>query len=140
MRRTAFLAPISILALLLLVGGATPGSAGGQKCEAARGNVLTVEGDVQKPIRIGGPVPVYPEIAKEERIEGVVVARLLIEKDGTVSEAKVVESLGEAFDAGAVEALRQWTFEPATLHDEPVRVHFHVTVRYALDGKDERGG
>ena len=121
-------------ALLLLAGGAAL-AGGGKKAKHAEGEkIYAVEGDVQKPKRTGGPVPPYPEIAKEERIEGTVVTRILIEKDGTVSRAEVVQSLGEPFDELALEAVRQWSFEPASLEGDAVRVHYNITINYRLDG------
>jgi len=128
------LATLYVLFGTLICGVAFAGS-GHKKAEVAKGEkIYTVEGEVQKPKRTGGPVPEYPEAAKEERIEGTVVTRLLIEKDGSVSDAQVVRSLGEAFDDLAVEAVRQWSFEPATLDGEAVRVHYNITINYRLDG------
>lgn len=127
------------LAILLAVASAPPAFAGGEKCrskEAREGETVhAVEGDVHKPLRTGGPVPAYPAEALDGGVEGTVVTRILIEKDGSVSDAEVVESLGEPFDASALEAVRQWTFEPATLDGEPVRVNYHITINFKLDGK-----
>lgn len=130
----------AVLALALCVGAAGAALAGGERCareaehaKEAAGPVYAVEGDVQKPLRTGGPLPAYPDFGKKERIEGKVVARVLIEKDGTISEAEILESLRDDFDAHALESLRQWTFEPATLDGEPVRVHYNLTVNYRLE-------
>ena len=69
------------------------------------------------------------------------VTRLLIEKNGSVSSATVVQPLRDDFDAHTLEAVRQWTFEPATLEGEPVRVEYNITVNYRLeDADDEKTG
>ena len=124
---------------LLAVTNTVPALAGGETCRSKAAQegetVHAVEGDVRKPLRTGGPVPSYPSEAIEGGVEGTVVTRILIEKDGSVSDAEIVESLGEPFDASALEAVRQWTFEPATLDGEPVRVSYHITINYKLDGK-----
>lgn len=136
----------TILALAILVlGGGTAVLAGGAKCanndrHANHADVYVVEGDVMKPVRTGGEVPTYPESGKKERLQGSVVARLLIEKDGTVSDAEIVRPLRQDFDAHTLEVVRQWSFEPATLDDEPVRVHYDITVNYRLDGGDGNEG
>ena len=123
------------------VGPMLAGEPGHCDQHSEHADVYTVEGDVQKPERTGGPVPEYPASGKDERIEGVVVARLLIEKDGAVSDAEVVRSLRDDFDSHTLEAVRQWTFEPASLDGESVRVHYDITVNYRLDGgEDEAAG
>lgn len=59
------------------------------------------------------PAPPYPEALRQSGLEGVVTLRIVIEADGSVSEATVVTSSGhEAFDTAAVETLRRWQFEP----------------------------
>ncbi|MBL9088826.1 MAG: energy transducer TonB [Planctomycetia bacterium] len=59
------------------------------------------------------PAPAYPEALRQSGVEGVVRLRIVVEADGSVSEATVVAGSGfEAFDAAAVETLRRWRFEP----------------------------
>lgn len=142
MRKTHTLVRTLVIATTLpfLAGGTL--LAGGVECggKAAKHSmsdeIFTVEGDVQKPKRTGGPVPAYPESAKEDRVEGTVVTRLLIEKDGAVSDARIEQSLGDDFDRLALEAVRQWTFEPASVDGEPVRVYYNITINYRLDGDE----
>lgn len=58
--------------------------------------------------------PVYPPSARERGLEGRVVIRLVVGVDGVPSEVGVTQSSGvESFDAAAVDAVRQWRFEPA---------------------------
>ena len=58
--------------------------------------------------------PVYPALARERGLEGRVVVRLVIGADGVPSEVRVAQSSGfESLDAAAIEAVRQWRFEPA---------------------------
>ena len=101
---------------------------------AGEDKILTVEGDVENPVKIHSPAPVYPALAKEERIQGRVVAKTVINTDGEVEAIEIVESLGEAFDASVREALKQWQFEPAKLNGEVVKVYYHLTINFRLDG------
>lgn len=102
---------------------------------AAERKIHAVEGDVEKPIRTHGPAPAYPPIAKEERIQGRVVAKTVITTEGTIESVEIIESLGEEFDAAVRDALKEWRFEPAKLDGEPVDVHYHLTFNFKLDGK-----
>ncbi|MDH3588578.1 MAG: energy transducer TonB [Gammaproteobacteria bacterium] len=62
--------------------------------------------------------PVYPDRALQRRLEGVVAVSFLIEKDGTVSQPLVVDSVrGSLFKGSALRAIRQWRFEPAYRDD-----------------------
>jgi len=77
--------------------------------------------------------PQYPEDAKKEGVQGVVILDAVIAEDGTVRETRVVQ--GE--DARLVEAARaavgQWRYEPVRDEDgEPMELLFTVTIRFAL--------
>ena len=74
----------AILILLLFAPAAFAGEA----------VILTVEGDVEKPVRIHGPAPVYPALAKEERIQGRVVAKTVINTDGQVEAIEATGASG----------------------------------------------
>ena len=59
------------------------------------------------------PVPPCPEALRRAGIEGLVSLRIVVEADGTVSDARVVASSGYPdFDAAAVATIRRWQFEP----------------------------
>lgn len=115
--------------ILLTLAAASPLAAHG----SAEEKIYRVEGDVEKPVRLGGNVPTYPEQARKERIEGRVVVRAVIDREGNVATTEVVEAEREDLGAAAAEAIRTWTFEPATLEGEPVPVYYHLTVNFRLD-------
>lgn len=75
--------------------------------------------------------PVYPQEALDAKIQGVVIMEARIERDGTVSRARVLKSIPELDDA-AVEAVRQWEFTPTLLNGAPVPVMMTVTVNFTL--------
>lgn len=129
----AGLAGVAVAALMILSPSA-PLVAHGETDET----IYTVEGDVQKPVRLSGDAPVYPEEARKERIQGRAIVRAVIDRDGTVTSTEVVETEHEDLGVAAAEAIRTWTFEPATLEGEPVPVYYHLTVKFRLDGEDAK--
>jgi TonB family protein len=76
--------------------------------------------------------PTYPEEARKQGIQGVVVCESIIDVNGDVVDVKVVETPHEVFIQPTVDAVRQWKFEPATKDGEPVDVIYTLTVKYAL--------
>ena len=74
--------------------------------------------------------PDYPESERASGVEGVVVLALLVDKSGQVSSARVVRSLGKAFDEAAVEAVRQWRFEPLLRDGQPVESEINITINF----------
>jgi periplasmic protein TonB len=67
----------------------------------------------------------------EARIQGVVVMEIRIDEHGSVDRAAVVRSV-PALDAAAIEAVRQWEFEPTLLNGVPTPVIMTVTVQFSL--------
>ncbi|MDD5015283.1 MAG: energy transducer TonB [Atribacterota bacterium] len=64
--------------------------------------------------------PVYPKNLREREIEGKVILKILIDKEGKVQEIHIFESSGyEAFDQIAVKSVRQWQFKPAKKGNQP---------------------
>jgi periplasmic protein TonB len=82
-------------------------------------------------MKVRNVYPVYPADAQEAKVQGVVIIEARIERDGTVSRARVLKSIPELDDA-AVEAVRQWEFTPTLLNGAPVPVIMTVTVNFTL--------
>ncbi|MBZ5497430.1 MAG: energy transducer TonB [Acidobacteriia bacterium] len=61
--------------------------------------------------------PVYPEDARRKKISGVAVIEVIIDETGQIAEAKVLDSPDPSFSQAALEALKQWKFEPARRPD-----------------------
>jgi protein TonB len=75
--------------------------------------------------------PDYPKAAKKKGIEGDVVMKALLTKEGVVDTVDVLRGdpiLAEA----AVKAVKQWRFRPYLLNGDPVEVETQLTVRFAL--------
>ncbi len=77
--------------------------------------------------------PKYTAIARKARIQGVVILEVLIERDGSVSDARVLKPLPMGLDAAARQAVLYWRYEPGrNVRGEPVRTLLHVTVPFRL--------
>jgi len=76
--------------------------------------------------------PKYPEEARKAKIMGHVIVETVINEKGTVDDIKVVESPDESLSEAAVEAVRQWTFEPALCDGRPVGVYYNLTINFQL--------
>lgn len=92
---------------------------------------ITVGGSVMQSKLISRPPPVYPADAKEAGIEGEVQLTATIAKDGSVMQLDV-KSGHPMLVPAAVEAVRQWKYEPTLLNGEPVEVVTSVHVNYTL--------
>lgn len=74
----------------------------------------------------------YTEEARRRGVKGEVVLELVVRRDGTVSDVKVLRRLGAGLDDRAILAVRQWRFAPATRHGTPVDVIVEVAVEFNL--------
>ncbi len=119
-----------------VVGGAVGGEAGGQigGIVGGHGNVPIPAGQVEHPpLVISRVLPVYPAMARARGIEGRVVLRAVVDRDGHVEEAITVIESVPLLDTSAVEALRRWRFEPGRDRDgRAVRVLVDVPIRFQL--------
>ena len=92
---------------------------------------LPVGGVIREPKKLKHVPPVYPVIAQQARVEGIVIIEAIIGTDGRVKEARVLRSK-PLLDEAALTAVRQWVFTPTTLNSVPVPVMMTVTVRFQL--------
>ena len=93
---------------------------------------IHVGGDVKAPVKVSDPPPQYTEIARKARIQGVVIVQAIIDKQGNVTNVKVLKGLPMGLDTAAKDAIRGWKFEPATLNGKPVDVYYNLTVNFTL--------
>ncbi len=77
--------------------------------------------------------PVYPQIAKNARIQGAVVLQAEISKGGTIENLRVISGHPMLVPA-ALEAVKQWRYKPYFLNGEPVAVETTITVNFTLSG------
>lgn len=72
----------------------------------------------------------YPDVAKQRRLEGVVGLSILVSETGKVLEVKIVKSTNPILDDSAMEAVKQWTYQPATKDGVPVKVWLPVSMSF----------
>lgn len=76
----------------------------------------------------------YPPIAKKAGIEGVVIIRALIGKDGTPEQIEVAKGLGNVgCNEAAVEAIKHVKFKPGMQRNKPVKFWFTIAIRFQLN-------
>jgi protein TonB len=96
-----------------------------------------------KPIHVGGALqasklifkvdPVYPPLAKQARISGIVLLEVTVDEGGSVTNVRVLRGHPLLVQA-AVDAVRQWKYSPTILNGQPESVIADVTVNFALQG------
>lgn len=92
---------------------------------------IPVGGEVKQAVAISTVAPVYPALARQQRISGDVKIDALIDEHGRVTSMKVVSGPVMLYQA-AQDALRQWKYRPATLNGEAVSMHLLVTIQFKL--------
>ena len=92
---------------------------------------VPIGGEV-KPVQLLSSVqPVYPQLARSQRISGDVKIDALIDEHGRVTGMKVLSGPVMLHQA-AMDSLHQWKYRPATLNGEPVSMHLTVTIQFRL--------
>jgi TonB family protein len=105
---------------------------------APDGPPYRVGGNVLRPGKISGEPPTYTPEASRARVTGVVILDALIDEQGNVTDAKVLQGLFTGLDESTVEAVKSWKFKPATLDGRPVAVYYTLTVNYTLGSRPRR--
>jgi TonB family protein len=93
---------------------------------------IKVSGNVQSAMIVSKVPPVYPELAKSARVQGVVRLAAVIGKDGTIQELHVLEGQPLLIQA-AMDAVKQWTYRPTLLNGEPISVETTIEVNFTLN-------
>jgi len=132
-----------------LVVGEVPGGVPGNQASGALGGIVSRGGLTPTPLppkahspgAAGGRVqparllsrvlPVYPTAAKQARIEGDVTLQADVDTAGNVFRTKVVSG-PLPLQQAAMDALRQWKYEPSRLNDEPVATQVLVVIKFRI--------
>jgi TonB family protein len=91
-----------------------------------------VEGEVSKPVKIYSPSPRYSAEARRAKLEGRVIVEAVIDEEGCVIRENLLVRLDPGLDRNALDAVRQWVFEPALLALKPVKVYYTLTVNFQV--------
>lgn len=92
---------------------------------------LIVGGRVQAAKLIRNPQPVYPQIARQARISGTVELAAIIGEDGHIQELHVVSG-HPLLRQAALDAVKQWVYQPTLLNEQPVKVSTTIDVIFTL--------
>ena len=109
-----------------VVGGVVGGISDAPVVQAVR-----VGGQIKEPKKLKAVNPVYPDIAKQARVQGVVILECTISPQGKVTNVTVLRGI-PLLDAAAIEAVKQWVYTPTLLNGVPVPVIMTVTVNFTL--------
>jgi TonB family protein len=100
---------------------------------AVRDDVVVIMNG-EKPLNLVKRVePKYPSIEAMKHRSGIVVAQLRIEPDGSVGDVNVLQKVQPLIDAAAVDAFKQWRFEPPQHDGKPVTAYMVMTSPYRIE-------
>src|SRR5579863_226067 len=141
-------APPPVMASTGVVGG-VPGGVPGGSMGGVIGSVLSstptvapkiaapqrvrVSSGVQSGLLVRRVNPVYPPLARQARIQGVVLLQAEISKEGNIINLQLISGHPMLAPA-AIEAVKQWKYKPYLLNGEPVEVETQVQVNFTLAG------
>jgi protein TonB len=117
-----------------ILGGSMNGAAPPAAPVMAEGpkQPVRVGGDVKAPRLILGPAPVYPILARQGRIQGIVVIEAIIDEHGNVVQEKLISGHPLLVQA-AMKALSQRKYEPTILDGQPTPVDLRVEITFHMD-------
>ena len=98
----------------------------------ADGKYRRVGGNVTAPAVLNRVEPRYVEAYRRASISGMVIVEALISEEGVVEDVRLLKSRAPELDAAAMNAVRQWTFEPGRAEGQPVPVIFSLTINFKL--------
>ncbi len=138
------------LYLVLLLGFLLPQSAFGQVCDPGKGDICNPapappkrvcdpsNGDICASARYvgatfsaGNPKPNYPRTSQRLKEEGTVFLRVLVTADGKAGAVEIRKSSGfQRLDSAAVEAVKLWRFNPATIDGKAVENWYQIPITF----------
>jgi protein TonB len=96
------------------------------------GGPYVAGGGVSAPELIYDPEPEYSDEARKQKYQGVVLLQVIVGEDGRPRDVRIARSLGFGLDEKALEAVRQWRFEPGRMNGRAVAVVVNVQVNFRL--------
>ncbi len=112
-----------------VIGGA--GSGGAPPPPKVTPKRITVGGQVQAAHLVNKVQPSYPPLARQTRISGTVKLHAIIGKDGVVTQLQVISG-HPLLVQSALDAVKQWRYQPTLLNGEPVEVDTEIDVIFSL--------
>jgi TonB family protein len=135
--------PITLLLASMIFGsldlaGAVSGSGTGlaQQLDVAApapaaGSRIRLGGNMMKKMLKKKIQPLYPQEARDQRLQGIVRLHIIVGTDGKVLQVEYVSG-PTVFVQGSIDAVRQWEYKPTLLNSQPVEVDSTVDIVYSL--------
>jgi protein TonB len=116
-----------------LVSGGRIGGTGTEAAADGAGpdEIFSLPGLDQRPRALFQAAPLYPFDMRQKNVEGIVYVLFVVDQEGRVVNPTVEKSTHRAFEKPAIDAVRQWKFEPAVRNGRPVKAHLRVPIRFA---------
>ena len=116
-------------------GGVVGGVVGGiEAAPPPPARVVRIGGQIAQPKIIRKVEPVYPDLAKASRVSALLILEAEVDTRGYVKTVKVLRG-HPLFDDAAMEALKQWRYQPLLLNGEPTGFILTVTMNFNLQQK-----
>jgi len=112
-----------------VIGGVVGGLPSGAPPPPAR--VVRIGGQIAQPRKIRNVEPVFPDLAVQSRISALVILEAEVDVRGVVKNVKVLRG-HPLFDDSAMQAVKQWRYQPLLLNGEPTGFILTVTVAFNL--------
>jgi protein TonB len=94
---------------------------------------IRVSSGVSQGLLVRKVQPTYPPLARQARIQGVVILQAQISKEGNIENLQLISGHPMLAPA-AIDAVKQWKYRPYLLNGEPVEVETQVQVNFTLSG------
>ncbi len=117
-------------ALAFVSGGRIDGKGRGSPPGESSDNVFSMAEIDQKPRPMFQTSPIYPSEMRGKKIEGVVTVMFIVDVNGKVIKQRVEKSTHVAFEKPALEAVKQWKFEPAIKSGQRVACKMRVPIHF----------
>jgi TonB family protein len=105
---------------------------GAKSKQPANTNAFRIEKGVTPPKLLSKVEPAYTDEARGAKLQGTVVLYVEISPDGIAHDMSVVKGLGLGLDESAIQAVRNWRFQPGTMEGAPVTVQANIEVNFRL--------
>lgn len=89
-------------------------------------------GDVTRPKLLHSVEPAFSTKSNEAFVEGTVTVSAVVNTHGTLTDVHVLKGLGSTQDQSALDALKEWRFEPGSKDGKPVNVRVKIQVEFHL--------
>jgi hypothetical protein len=93
---------------------------------------VMIAGAVEQGLVLKKEIPVYPQDAKDARVQGTVQLQAIIGMDGGVHDLKVISGPWPSLIASSLWSVSHWEYKPYLLDGEPVEVETTITVIFSL--------